>query len=180
MNVFVAGLPQRTTESELRAAVPCLEVEAVEMHVRTRQGSFAFLKVPADQVSIAKERYDGQPYAHRCLSVSAIRPQIQGCKICLQFGHTLDMCSEPRTSVSLSPSSREVMDWTVLPCKRKRSELREELRGLGFGGWEEGMDVDSRGNWEACRTDIRGKRVQSHLKRCTSTSHQVLPTSLSD
>lgn len=38
MNVFVAGLPTRASEDELRTALPHLTVEAAELHVSDNIG----------------------------------------------------------------------------------------------------------------------------------------------
>lgn len=43
MNVFVAGLPPRASESDLRTALPCLTVEAAELHVSSSSGLLCLL-----------------------------------------------------------------------------------------------------------------------------------------
>lgn len=105
------------------------------------------MKVPVEQVAVARERYDGLMYQQRFLHVSTVHPQLQGCKRCLKFGHTLDNCvllpSNAPKSAPLAPENEALSsiqfakeweaedladDWPCQlpdadpPCKRKRSE----------------------------------------------------------
>lgn len=108
------------------------------------------MRVPRDQVAVARERYDGLLFQNRFLHVSSVQPHLQGCKRCLQFGHTVDVClllprSAPK-SASLAPEHEALSsiqfakewdseypadEWPTQvsevepPCKRKRSEESE-------------------------------------------------------
>ena len=105
------------------------------------------MKVPVEQVTVARERYDGLMYQQRFLHVSTVHPQLQGCKRCLKFGHTLNACvllpSNAPKSAPLTPENEALTsiefakeweaedradEWPCQlpdadpPCKRKRSE----------------------------------------------------------
>lgn len=99
---------------------------------------------------MARERYDGLLFQNRFLHVSSVQPQLQGCRRCLQFGHTVDGClllpRDAPKSASLAPeyevlcSIQFAKEWESqyltdewptqvseieLPFKRKRSEESE-------------------------------------------------------
>ena len=95
MNVFLAGLPACTPEAEIRALLPSAHIQAMEVHVIPTQSTFAFLQVPSPQIPLLCDLYDKVKYGAKTLHLSAIRKQLEGCKVCLRFGHTT--CSTPPT-----------------------------------------------------------------------------------
>ena len=99
------------------------------MHVRCIQGAFAFVKVAEQQVSTVCDRFDGVKYLERFVHVSKVRPQMKGCKRCLQLGHGQETCIVEPVCTQDVPQSLTIQEKvTAEPTKVEESmQVTEEV-----------------------------------------------------